>query len=103
MKQIRQDVYDKLDKCSSLGIKSFDPIAKVYPNPTSGLLQIDLKNYQTGTIQVLNCAGKEILLKTFLNLSKIEVSTRDIPNGIYFIKITTDRIIDTRKILINND
>jgi hypothetical protein len=77
----------------------------IYPNPTSGLINIRLKNQIMGkvTICVLDQSGKEIMnLKTektsYLFDKQIDMSNQS--NGIYFIKTVIDNRTDMRKVIV---
>lgn len=61
---------------------------KVFPNPTSGLLNIQGTNVNfTGTIMVTTADGKQVQFHEKQNLNNISISLKNEPNGIYFISI----------------
>jgi hypothetical protein len=64
----------------------------VFPNPTTGLVQIS--GDQIRGIQVLDHTGKLI---DHANSSSIDLSEQ--PNGIYYIRIETDKGVVTKKIV----
>ena len=55
--------------------------AKVFPNPTNGLLHISTKA-QLKKIEIYNSFGKKIL-----ETNQIQINIHDFSNGIYFLKI----------------
>ncbi len=75
---------------------------KIYPNPSSTnitIRQVD-RNLKTGTINFINIFGKTVKTSPFMeNQTQIEVS--DLPNGVYFIKIISDKgdYLHTQKII----
>ncbi len=69
---------------------------QVYPNPTSGIVKINVENVHS--IELLNSSG--IILKKTGNVKKdVEVNLSDFPNGIYFIKIYTNKGMVVKKII----
>lgn len=60
----------------------------VYPNPTNGLLTIDLSGtYQQGTIQILNMAGQVVYTHPQPSTGKVNLQV-DLPTGAYFVKVS---------------
>jgi hypothetical protein len=91
------------------GFAAIDPTVlteglAVYPNPSSGLIYIDLqllKNKQTGTIEVYNTLGA--LVFSDLNTKWTETYLLDLsssPKGVYFLKISDGETIIDKKIVI---
>jgi|GEM_PF-4985129 len=72
----------------------------VFPNPASGVFQIANTNYKVSNIEVYNVLGECIHqhIGTFSNL-QIDLSNQ--PNGIYFLKIKTEKGTISKKIIIN--
>ncbi len=57
----------------------------IYPNPTTGIVNIDLNGNKDFTVQVFNLLGEEVLRKHMTNFSnEMDLSTQ--PKGIYFVK-----------------
>jgi hypothetical protein len=59
----------------------------VYPNPCSEKLQVS-SDLPIRSLQLFNARGEKILEKA-ANSNKIAINTSHLPNGIYFLKITT--------------
>jgi hypothetical protein len=80
--------------------------SNVFPNPTSGLTQIDFKLSSTDnlTIELFDIMGKSV--KTIKNGSfasgehSIFFDTENIQNGIYFIKLSSTNYTATHKLTI---
>jgi len=72
----------------------------VYPNPTSGELRI--KNYELreGEIEIFDVYGRNVLT-SFVSLmsSETTINIAHLPASIYFVKITTETGIQTKKII----
>lgn len=76
------------------------PIAHVYPNPSNGIIHIDLKGKsKLFSIQVSDESGRIIYTQTNVKqLNSIDLSEQ--AKGFYFIKIQTDTGIVTEKIIV---
>jgi hypothetical protein len=68
---------------------------KVYPNPTNNILNIELANsLELRNIEITTITGQKVLEST---ASTIDVS--GFQDGIYFIKIVSDKGILTQKFI----
>jgi len=69
-----------------------------FPNPTKGKLNFDFANDNIQKFSIFDITGKKIIEKTEIQQNKtIDLSNLD--NGIYIIKIQTDKKIFTTKII----
>ena len=71
------------------------PICQIYPNPTSDNLFINVTDEQISNVYVISLLGKQMEIKVFGN----RVSLSDVPSGIYYIQIITNRNIYKQKII----
>ena len=81
-----------------------DPVIKIGPNPASSELTIS-SNLIIKEIQILDYSGIEKLKlseKTHPN-SMVFINTSSMENGLYFIKIYTENLVFTRKVLIRKE
>jgi hypothetical protein len=58
----------------------------VYPNPTNGLVHIELPNQRLQSIEIFNPSG-QLLKETLEN----HFSISDLPNGMYFLYARTEK------------
>lgn len=74
----------------------------VFPNPVHNTLYIENINGEKSEIALLNCTGST-LLKVITNYEneKLDISAYD--NGLYFLRVLTEKNIHTFKIIINKD
>ncbi len=83
--------------CSTLSInepiKTYQTLI-IYPNPTNGLVKINIENQKLKNIKIYNIIGK-LVQEHFTS----EFSIANLPNGIYFIKTQTDKSIFINKII----
>ncbi len=84
---------------------SLKPLIKLYPNPTTGIINIIIEGYseQNLTIEVLNITGELVYSKQLKNMKvktieKIDLS--DQPKGIYILKLHNNKIMHFRKVLL---
>lgn len=79
----------------------------IYPNPSSGIVHIDFTLYKatTITVDVYNILGKYIktIVKSSLQTGEnsIGFDTATLTKGIYFIRISSDGFVITKKISVN--
>ena len=89
------------------GIEDIDPFADmmIYPNPTSGLITIDITNHLFGHlyISVYTQTGKEILSNKLEKATEnylIQIDLSSQAEGVYFINLKIDKYLATRKVII---
>lgn len=73
----------------------------IYPNPTSKIINIDLKilNEKNMKIQILNLLG-EVLIEETPNSHSISINIQNFTSGLYFLKVISDgNVIETKKII----
>jgi hypothetical protein len=75
-----------------------------YPNPTEGLVTIEsLTNSPNARLQILNIAGQEILSKKIVPINGLiheQLNLGGEQPGMYYIKISSDENIVTKKIIL---
>ena len=75
---------------------------KIYPNPSSGVLNIEISNYTIDCrFKLTNVLGKEEQFeKTNEQNGNIRLNMHNIKNGVYFLHVfNKDRLIHTKKII----
>ncbi|WP_264531576.1 T9SS type A sorting domain-containing protein [Flavobacterium sp. N502540] len=73
----------------------------IYPNPTSGKIYIDLKNYSSDvTVQLYDSNGKKLKEEQASNLTKLDLTING-SQGLYFVKVKAGESIQTFKVLKN--
>jgi Secretion system C-terminal sorting domain len=76
----------------------------VYPSPTNGIVEVKgkLSDLENATFVVINLSGKEVYRKqNSSNFSLVKLNLTDLPNGIYFLKISANGQIVTKKIIVS--
>lgn len=74
----------------------------VYPNPTKGILNIDLaaKNSDKAVLNLFDIQGRKIISKESNN-SKETMNIENLSNGIYLLSIESGNLKTTKKIILN--
>ena len=60
---------------------------KIFPNPTSDILNIKMENPSVANFSIFDIYGKKVFEKTELNQNEIQFSTSNFSKGVYFLKI----------------
>jgi len=71
----------------------------VYPNPTSGTIEVRSEKLEVRSIEIYNLLGEKVY-SSIIN-SQSSIIDLDAPNGIYLLKIKTDQGIANKKIVIS--
>lgn len=88
--------------CTGINESGLDQIS-IFPNPSTGQIFVKLQTvFEEMQLTVYNAFGQIILNKTTLtNQGIFEIDLHDQPAGIYFLKITSDTIDFSQKIVLN--
>ena len=75
---------------------------KVYPNPTNGLLNIDLNTLTEDVrIDVFNIVGQQVMsTQNARNLTTLDLS--NVSNGVYFVRISNDEAVISKKVIVSH-
>jgi hypothetical protein len=74
----------------------------VYPNPSTGLLFIELnpdQKAETSHVEVMSMQGTQILSFVFNNERKHQISISALPAGVYFLRLTIQNMVETTKVI----
>ncbi|MFT4642524.1 MAG: hypothetical protein ACI89R_000361, partial [Candidatus Azotimanducaceae bacterium] len=77
----------------------------IYPNPTTGIanLKLEMDNASDVNVAVFNILGKLLQSSNYTNVTNrthsIDLSNQ--PNGIYFVRLTTNGQTETKKVIVN--
>jgi len=102
MDSLQQTCFDSV--CAPLGIQGGTGIndisynvLKLYPNPTSGNINIDLPlNEEAKALKIYDVSGRSVLELSAINQRKsIEIKLGQYSEGIYFLRLQTDKQIYT--------
>ena len=88
---------------TTIGIadNAFGNSVQLYPNPTTGLITIDLgERYQLSQLEILNLQGQQIFAQQIENKQLIQLEI-DQPKGTYLLQIRNKEGVYREKIVIN--
>jgi hypothetical protein len=75
--------------------KQFD----IYPNPSNGLVTFTSNFKLNNKIEILNVTG-QIVHTVNITSKKQQIDLRNLSNGLYFIKVSSDKYFKTEKLII---
>lgn len=87
--QLRAESYIlKLDGKKSVGIESFEVVdVKLYPNPSRGIFNVDLPaNVSIAQMQIMDALGNQVHSES-LTLQHNFIDLKQLPSGIYFVRV----------------
>ena len=81
-----------IDEMSGINIK-------VYPNPSNGLITFNSSFKLNSKIKILNATG-QIVHSVNITSKNQQIDLRNLTNGLYFIKVRSDKYLKSEKIII---
>lgn len=86
----------------TVGLKSLsgDNSVSVYPNPSSGILNIT--SISDANVEVFDVTGKQSLVQSLVNANKTQqINVSTLTNGVYMVKISSDSFVTIKKVVIS--
>jgi hypothetical protein len=80
-------------------ITELKDIFNIYPNPSNGLVNIEISKYDNSTVTVMDLSGRVIMTKE-LNQSNSVIDLKNQAKGIYLIKLNIDNQTYNSKIIL---
>jgi hypothetical protein len=88
---------------NTLGIlKEKNLVLNVFPNPTTGLLNLSSDGFLIKNIEVLDNFGRSVFNKSFDQLNQTTIDLTNLPKGIYLLNIQTESGTIRKKISTTN-
>ena len=69
----------------------------VYPNPAKTVLNIEIANTKTASVQIISTDGRLVKTVSNINSTNSQVNISDLSNGIYFIRVQSDGVVTNHK------
>lgn len=92
-----------VSKTTAISDVAIENAISIYPNPSNGVFNIDIKNNLEATsVKVYDVLGNLYLMMPNLKSNQIQVNLQNSSNGIYFIEITTAQGSAVQKLVKNN-
>ena len=79
----------------TVGIGEHQATTLIYPNPASDKLTVEA-NEAIGNVEIYNLMGTLVYSQKDCD-NKVEINTSDLQSGIYFIRLTNDKVSETRR------
>lgn len=98
--------WDKCNPCSSAGFQLVNNQSdfSLYPNPANNNVNVSFNSFGNSKIEIFNAIGQKVNTQSFGDLNpgnyKQNVSTDNLTQGIYFVKLTTGNKIETKTMSI---
>jgi hypothetical protein len=87
-----------VEVCSGLKEKSFSDFS-VYPNPSTGIFNINTSGNEEFSIQVFAINGNEVYAEKSFNSKIIDLSS--LPKGVYVLKLASEYGVGVKRLLID--
>jgi aminopeptidase N len=84
-----------------LPIKELDNSFEVYPNPTTGNLQVQSSKFKVQSVEIFDVNGKKqkVALPSVLTDEEWSLNISDLSAGVYLVKIKTEKGIIIKKVI----
>jgi len=73
-----------------------------YPNPTTGLINVEYTSQSSVQFDVVNMLGEKVLSQNTNNTKNTTVDVSNLTKGIYFLRMTADSKTTSLKFTLNN-
>jgi len=90
---ITQDVYATFTTGEEMGVDDMvvNQFARVFPNPTNGIINLEFMNNDEKSVIVYNVSGNEVLNINHVSGSIYNINISDQPEGIYIVRIINEK------------
>jgi len=90
-----------IDACSGVAASDDSQTVEIYPNPNQGTFYFNTNNIEQGICEILTIQGKVVYtLPQEKNMKLRKITLPDLPKGIYFLRIRSDRRHIIEKLII---
>lgn len=72
---------------------------EVYPNPTTDVLNVSSIGSDISSVQIFDLNGRQVIAKSFSNVSEAQINVNELSTGMYLINITSGDKTVTKKFL----
>ncbi len=90
----------QIDQSSGLKENIDQNLFQVSPNPTTGMIRMEFDNYSVNQFEVYSTTGQVLMSRTIQNANFEEIDLSTYPNGTYYIKVSSDESIATKKVVL---
>ena len=98
---VTDDTYTISCDSISTSIKDLQELkVQVFPNPSTGQIQIKRETANPATIRIDDIHG-QLIMKQQTSLERLSLDLKHLPSGVYFLHIKTDKGIYRNKLILN--
>ncbi|MGZ8568076.1 MAG: T9SS type A sorting domain-containing protein [Bacteroidia bacterium] len=88
--------------CSTIGFEDdFSRSIQLYPQPASNAVFVEIAEKQINSLEITDMAGRIFLPAYIWEGNKLKIDLNHFSQGSYMLKIQTDKIVYTSKLIIN--
>lgn len=89
---------DSFFRKNFMGVQNTERIFKIYPNPVSDILTIEMNVTDQTQLFISNLNGQVIICQ-LINSDKTAIDVSDLVRGIYFIKVLSGKLVSIQKLI----
>jgi hypothetical protein len=94
-------VYVKDTSHAAIGEYTNDSRIGIYPNPTNGILNINLNGVnENPDLTILTLQGQVVYTEKLVANTTKQLDLTVYPKGVYFIKLSSDKVLKIERIVI---
>jgi hypothetical protein len=93
--------WESCEPCITVGLNEFKPVLTIYPNPTSGILNIDLVSDAETVISITSTNGKEVYRRTVEQSGLTHLEVNNLPSGTYIVQLLNNKMNLNKKLIVN--
>jgi hypothetical protein len=71
----------------------------LYPNPSSGEFTLSSSQHIVSSVALYNVLGEKVMDKNAIRSNEVKLDVSQLPSGIYFVKIFTEKGVLTKKLM----
>ena len=89
-----------VDQCTGIQTSSADALILITPNPSNGIFTVSQMGVNNiSKVEIINMLGAKVYSAN-INADKAEINISKYPDGIYFLRLETNKGIFGRKIIL---
>ncbi|MEM9990682.1 MAG: lamin tail domain-containing protein [Bacteroidota bacterium] len=100
LKQIDTDGTFEYSEVVSVHLQKDELIAKVYPSPTSDVLNVEVNQAVNG-LEIVDLTGRVLLSNVYEGIEAVQLEVHTLPMGTYFVNIQLEQTIKTMRFVKN--
>lgn len=89
-----------VSQCVGLDENSIADEVIIFPNPTQGIVTVLCSNPVNRTLEIIDVTGRVVKADNF-GTSKYSVDIKELPQGVYYLKLISGNSIETKKLIRN--